>query len=155
MPRLRATALPLVALLSLSCLLPITGRAFQPSAHGHLENFDRRSAAAHRHAEPEHRVAVEQLRKLTPDALVSLDASPGSPLWVRSGRGFLTGRDGEGRAVPPAAARRHGANDPARGVKAFLDEHRALFGHGSEALATARVRREFTTQHLNEFKLIF
>lgn len=119
-------------------------QGFHPSAHSHLENFDRRLTAAPRAPEDAPRAGVARLRGLAPDAKVSFDARLGSPAWVRSERGFLTGRNGEGRGVPPATARRRAANDPARGAKAFLDEHRALFGHGPEALDGARVRRDFT-----------
>lgn len=37
------------------------------------------------------------------------------------------------------------ANDPYRATRAFLLDHRALFGHGPEALDQARVVREFRT----------
>ncbi len=144
MSREKTKARALAALLSLSCLLPSGARAFQAPAHEHLENFDRRlPAAAGRAVEPPHRAAAERLRSFVPDAAISLDLTVGAPLWVRSTRGFLTGPDGEGRAVLRPAARPRAVNDPARGVKAFLDEHRALFGHGSETLSAARVQRDF------------
>ena len=39
------------------------------------------------------------------------------------------------------------ANDPHQSAKAFLHDHRPLFGHGPEALDHANVRREFVTPH--------
>jgi hypothetical protein len=45
--------------------------------------------------------------------------------------------------VAKASLDRFGAGDPHRVTKAFLSEHRDLFGHGAEAIESARLVRDF------------
>ncbi len=73
------------------------------------------------------------------------DAVTGAPSSVGSHRGFLTGANGEGRTVRAATASAFAVEDRHRAVKAFIEEHRKLFGHGAEALAAARIVREDVT----------
>ena len=121
-------------------------RAVLPPAHEGLPNYDRRTAAPARLAPAlRHRGAVEKLTTRVADAQLDFDNVTGSPAWVRSARGFLTGPEGSGRGVAAGTAARYAANDSRRGLKAFLDEHRGLFRHGPEALETARVRRDSVT----------
>ncbi|HEX8295097.1 MAG TPA: M36 family metallopeptidase, partial [Chthoniobacteraceae bacterium] len=87
------------------------------------------------------------LRTRHPGVQMERDSLTGAPKFIRARRGFLTGPNGEGLAVSPAAARAQAPGDRDRGVKAFLNEHRAVFGHGPEALASARKLREDTTGH--------
>jgi Zn-dependent metalloprotease len=39
------------------------------------------------------------------------------------------------------------ANDPHRVIKAFLNEHSALFGHDSSILVSAKVERDYVTEY--------
>ena len=144
----RLTARPAATLLWLLFMTAPLAFAFQEPARARLENFDRRAngnALARRAADPNRGAGILRLRRLLPDARVEMDDTLGTPAWVRSQGGFLSGPKGEGRGIPAAALGRHAARDPARAAKAFLDEHRAVFGHGSEALADARVQRDFLT----------
>ena len=50
-------------------------------------------------------------------------------------------------AISAAAAGVVPASDPHRPIKAFLNEHAQLFGHGAEALDNARVKRDYVTPH--------
>ncbi len=90
--------------------------------------------------------AIGKLAARVPDARVDFDDITGSPAWVRSEHGFLAGTNGGG-AFSAQALARFPASDPYRPTRAFLDEHSALFGHGSAALDAARVKREFITRH--------
>lgn len=94
-----------------------------------------------------HRAALAHLKSLLPDAEVDFDELVGSPKWISSRRGFLTGTNGAGGGISAGALAKFGTNDPYRVTKAFLSEHSALFGHGPEALAAARVKRDFTNAH--------
>ncbi len=108
-----------------------------------LTNFDQRATALV--AAPTkaasvagQRAARAELKSRSPDVVVDFDPIFGSPKWVRSAAGKLSG------AVTAATAKRFEKDEP---VKAFLEEHRALFRHGPEVLATARATRN----HTNEF----
>lgn len=89
--------------------------------------------------------AVGALRKAVPSLKVEFDPVTGSPKSVLSADGFLTGPEGKGQAISAANLAGFAANDPNRVTKAFLKEHRALFGHGPEALDKARVRQDYVT----------
>ncbi|MBI5384185.1 MAG: M36 family metallopeptidase [Verrucomicrobia bacterium] len=90
---------------------------------------------------------MDHLHARVPRARVEFDPVVGSPKSVAASDGFLSGPRGEGRGISKAAADAFKADDPHHATKAFLQEHRALFGHGSEALDTAPVKREFVTPH--------
>ena len=98
-----------------------------------LPDLDRRAAkaAAAAAAVP----GVEALRARLPHAAVDWAPVVGSPRWIASRHGFLTGPDGEGGAVTRAFRAKHRDDDPHRAVKAFLDEHPVLFGHDSAGWA--------------------
>jgi hypothetical protein len=120
-----------------------------PPAEGDLPNFDRRprDGAVRAQAQAAHRDAVIHLQTQVADAQVEFDEILGTPKWVRSERGVLSGPNGRGRGVPTRAAAPFLASDPYRAAKGFLREHRALFGHGPEVLAGATIQREFVTPH--------
>src|SRR5262245_35022955 len=126
-----------------------TALAVMPSHRSELPDFDRRpsGAAPAVAAGPAHRAAVAKLKANVPDARVELDDIVGSPRWVTAPHGFLTGRDGAGLGVSAAVARAVPAGDRHRAVKAFLNEHSALFGHNASALNDARITREYVTPH--------
>jgi VCBS repeat-containing protein len=122
--------------------------AISPPDRAPVPDFDRRRANfATEGSSPQTAAAAETIRSRVRDARVAQDGVTGAPRFIASTRGFLSGPNGEGSAVPARAARGFAANDKNRGLRAFLTEHRALFGHGAEALNTARVKREYTDAH--------
>jgi len=126
----------------------LLGMVFSASAQNavsreSLTNFDQRARAltvapAKAAVAAGQKTARAVLQQRAPDVMVDFDPVLGSPKWVRSSAGKLSG------AVPAATAKRFAKDEP---VKAFLEEHRALFRHGPEVLATARATRN----HTNEF----
>ena len=139
------------ALLTLLALV-LAARAVDEPERPPLPNLDQRDLAAAKappaQAEPlVQAAAVSRLQARVPGAKVERDALLGTPKFICSTTGFLTGPNGEGKGVSAEAARAVPANDPHRAIKAFLNEHTPLFGHGAEALDSARVKRDFTTAH--------
>ena len=136
-----------LAILSWVCLILAGPRAWaiRPPAQEPLANFDKRTAAAAPAAGPAAAVAALQAR--LPKARVDFEIITGSPKMVSGTDGFLTGPDGHGGGVSAATAAQFAADDPHRATKAFLQEHRALFGHGPEVLQPARLLRQYVTPH--------
>lgn len=130
----------------LSCLC-VEVWAFRVPTGPELPNFDRRPDAAEAALTGSRGAAMATLRARVPDARVDFDAHTGAPKWVVAELGFLTGPNGEGRGVGPAAARAFGAGEEHRAAKAFLNEHQGLFGFGPEALAKARVKQDSVMAH--------
>src|SRR5262245_12486822 len=131
------------------CFLPFA-RAVLPGADNPLPNFDKRNST------PQPLVvatpaARENARALLlsklPEVKIATDKLLESPRWISSPRGFLTGPQGEGGAVSKAYLEAVPASDPHRIIKAFLNEHSALFGHDASALASANVTRDYVTKH--------
>lgn len=87
------------------------------------------------------------LRAVAKHVRVDRDEITGSPAFVGAPHEFLTGPDGTGRTIAAARLSRLPASDPHRVVKAFVDEYSTVFGHGSDVLAAARVRRDYVTAH--------
>ena len=112
-----------------------------------LPDFDKRPAAEAAPVAPEKAAAATTLRARLRGARVEIDAVSDAPEFVGSPHEFLTGPAGEGRAVPRARVQARRADEPHRELKAFLDEYRPLFGHGSEVLAGALVKRDYTNAH--------
>ncbi len=132
--------------LGLSAGMAPNAFGFQEPSRPQLPNFDKRP----RQAAPlpgEKQAATTQLAARVPGLAVHFDEVLGTPALISSPRGFLTGPQGMGKAVSASAAQAFPADDPHGPVKAFLNEHAALFGHGAEALAVARVKREFVGAH--------
>lgn len=125
------------------------GFAFIPPARSPLPNFDNRVKAAQSEAAPssERLAAADKLRSRLPQARVDFDTVTGAPKLVSAGEGFLSDANGAGRGIAAATVATFAADDPHRATKAFLREYSTLFGHGPEALESARVAREFTTPH--------
>jgi uncharacterized repeat protein (TIGR01451 family) len=116
-----------------------------------LTNFDHRATArlaapVGPAVQPGQQTARAELKRRAPDVVVDFDPVFGSPKWVRSRVGALTSAGGAGRAVAAATAKRF-EKDPEQPVKAFLEEHRALFRHGPEVLAGARQHRNHTNEY--------
>jgi uncharacterized repeat protein (TIGR01451 family) len=137
------------ALFVLLLVLPARVGAFRPPAQPGLPDFDRRQAKAAKEfrAAGEQRQAAALLAQAVPGLRVSFDEVVGSPRWVWAPEGFLSGPGGKGGAIGAAALAAFPANDPHRAVKAFLEQHAALFGHGAQVLSAAKLKREYTTAH--------
>jgi hypothetical protein len=108
-----------------------------------LTNFDHRAGLvlnqpAKSAALAGQKSARAELQRRVPDVAVDFDPVFGSPKWVRAASGKLSG------AVPAETAKKFSRDEP---VKAFLEEHRALFRHGPEVLADARQTRLHTNEH--------
>ena len=128
--------------------------AFQPPKHDRLPDLDKRTELKEPSATVDTKVQgravaadAAQLRTRLPEAQVDFDQITGAPKFIRARNGFLTDEDGRGRAVNPTTLASFNAADPDRAIKAFLRDYRNLFGHGDEALAAARVKRDFVTPH--------
>lgn len=114
-----------------------------------LPDFDLRTQAKSSSTAPataDRASAIAKLASRVPDARIDFDNITGSPTWIRSEHGFLNRTNGGGAFTAQALAR-FPASDPYRATRAFLDDHAGLFGHGSAALDTAHVKREFITRH--------
>ncbi len=121
-------------------------RALEAIDRASLTNFDRRIPAAPGGARPDQRRAQTALKARLPAAQTDFDPLIGSPKWIHAQGALLTGPNGEGGAVTAAQARRFN-RDADQPVKAFLEEHRALFRHGAEALEGATRQRDHTNAH--------
>src|SRR6266540_1214998 len=138
--------------MAVALLPPLASGQRQPFG-GRLENFDRRERVA---AVPPGRAqALARLQGELPEARVEFDEVTGAAKFVRAHDGFLSGANGVGRAVPAAAHAGLAANEPHRATKAFVNEHRGLFGHGAEALEAARVSRDYVTPHNGARSLVW
>src|SRR5207248_3420041 len=82
-----------------------------------------------------------------PELKITSDKVLGTPRLISARRGFLTGAQGQGGAVTEPFLQAFPAADPHRVIKAFLNEHSALFGHDASALASANVSRDYVTKH--------
>lgn len=138
----------LVLPLVFACTLACTSFGGEP-----LPNIDKRAerAAAWADANRPARVAArertrENLQRTVPGVEMAESEWTEGPRSVASNRSFLSGIQGEGKGISPAAAAAIPKNDPQRPIKAFLNEHRNLFGHGSEALAQAVLARDDRTR---------
>jgi uncharacterized repeat protein (TIGR01451 family) len=112
-----------------------------------IPNFDIRSASAQDPAELAKRTQEESRLASQVPATVDYDPLTGAPKFIRAQSGFLTGPHGQGGAVSAATALALPANDPYLPVKAFLNEHADLFGHGAEALSSAKILHEDVGAH--------
>lgn len=122
----------------------VPGRSALESA-----NFDKRARADTKADAPvsDYSVALAKLKAAIPGVRIDQDEILGTPAWIVSTRGFLSGPGGEGLGVAPETIASFAAGDSNRVIKAFLQQHSAIFGHGPEILQNARVKREFVTPH--------
>jgi len=123
------------------------GWAFLPPAQKPLVNIDPRSAAGAGAATAEQSAAAVELRSRLPKARVDFDPLTGAPAMVSAIDGLLTGAQGQGPAIASTTLAAIPADEGHRVTRAFLEQHRQLFGYGPEALDQAKVRREFTAAH--------
>ncbi len=91
--------------------------------------------------------AAARLSARIPGLVIDQDEILGGPKWMMSPRSPLSGPMGEGRGVSSKSAGLWQPDDPDRPAKAFLSEHRDLFGLGPEALQGAVKRRAYVTDH--------
>lgn len=137
----------LVLLLALM-LTPGRALAYQHPAHDELPDLDKRldRLPKVKAPTPAHMAEVQKLQAQVPGLRVEQDEVRGSPKHIASTRGFLTGPKGEGKSVSSARMQKLPASDPHRSIKAFVDEHAALFGHDAGALKAARLRKDFISR---------
>lgn len=145
--------LPLIAIVLWAFFAPPSPvLAVQHSHKEEMPDFDKRQeqqqvAAKGQPVRADKKGAVERLQRALPQAKADFDAITGSPRSVRARDGYLSGRAGKGRGISENVAATIPANDPHHATKAFVKEHRELFGHGPEALENARVKRDYVTSH--------
>ena len=145
------TRLPAIVFLAALCavLLPSLDAFDEPGGEHGLPNIDKRLQAQPADKQlPAAKVSaagklIGQLRGLR----VELDPLRQSPKHIASTTGFLTGPNGEGTTITAAGVRAIPATDQHRVIKAFLSEHRNLFGHGPEILDRARLKRDFVARN--------
>src|SRR4051794_3617561 len=123
--------------------------AFLPPGKARLPDFDTRlvAGATRTNVTVEQHKAVESLKKRLGNAAVEFDKVTGSPKSISAGAGFFTGPEGAGKAVSPQTIAVVAPGDTNKAVKAFLLEHKALFGFGPEALDKAKVTRANEAAH--------
>jgi uncharacterized repeat protein (TIGR01451 family) len=141
LPRLAAV------LLAIAVVFLPEARAFKQPGHETPANFDRRQLRPNPTLSPERSAALAQLRERLPQLQIDFDEIRGTPKRIAAADGFLSGPNGQGRALATRPVGAPPDRDPHAATKAFLNEHAALFGHGAEALNTARLKREFVTAH--------
>ncbi|HMJ65743.1 MAG TPA: M36 family metallopeptidase, partial [Candidatus Binatia bacterium] len=111
-----------------------------------LPNFDKRRDPRAEKSElpPGKAAAANVLHERVPGLNISVDSVLDGPAFISSREGFLTGPAGQGKGVQIAAA---AGNHPHGPVRAFLNEHSALFGFGAQALDVANLKRDYITPH--------
>jgi hypothetical protein len=114
-----------------------------------LPDYDKRAEQkiAGAAVSPEKKDALARLRAKVPGLEMERDSFLGSPKFIHSRDGFLSGPKGEGKGISSASAQSIPADDPHKAIKAFLNEHSALFGHGAEILNNARIKRDYVDVH--------
>jgi uncharacterized repeat protein (TIGR01451 family) len=142
----RSTQLCAVALISLTLAVP-GARAFWAPNGPQLPNFDKRVVSSNRIATADRVPAVDTLKARVPSLQIYFDEHTGTPKWIMSQSGFLSGPGASGLAISPQTVALYGTNDNHRATKAFIQEHQGLFGFGPEILSTARVTEDAVTAH--------
>ncbi len=133
--------------LTLALITPLDGVAFQKPAQPPLANYDARQTTqpVAALASPQNDAAVAPLRAQVSGLKLERDARNGSVRWLRAQRGFLTVAGGAGKGLSQSFLDAVPASDPQRVVKAFVNEHAALFGHDAGAFALATVKVDART----------
>src|SRR5258706_1001766 len=135
--------LALAPILALS-FVPAALAQLRPAHRADVPDFDHRVASSQTPAQlAEREKGRAQLAARLPSATVDLDPLLATPKFIHASDGFLTGPTGQGRSVSALTAQALPANDPHLPIKAFLNEHSALFGHGADALGNPRVKRDY------------
>jgi len=127
----------------------VTVQAFRAPQLEPLPDYDRRAVvlAVPKPVLAGQENALAQLNARVPGVEVAFEGKLGAPRFIRVPNGFLSGPQGRGRAVSLEAAAALPQEDPHLPIKAFLNDHAQLFGHGAELLPDARVTRDYVTAH--------
>lgn len=75
------------------------------------------------------------------------DERTGGARFLSAQRGFLTGVGGKGKGLGAPALNALPASEPHRIVKAFVNDHAAIFGHDASQLSAAQVKVDAVTPH--------
>jgi uncharacterized repeat protein (TIGR01451 family) len=146
--RLSATAFGALALVAVPLFISPALAQVRPTYRPDVPALDSRSPVS---PKPERTAERERgkshLAAQLPAAVVDFDPLLDAPKFIRTGQGFLTGPNGQGRGVSALTAQNLPANDPVLPIKAFLNEHHDLFGFGAEVLSGARVKRDYVDKH--------
>src|SRR3954465_13863041 len=110
---------PTVAIcLVVAAMVPAAFGQVRPASHVPKANYDKRVAAVQQpEALTQAHEALTHLKSQLSSAAVDFDELLGTPKFARSQDGFLTGPDGEGRAVSAKSLQSVSAADPDRAVK--------------------------------------
>ncbi len=144
------TAMLAACALTAPVFVPVARAQLRPTHREDIPNFDRRATAQAAGAEITQRdQAAARLRAQLTGADINFDPLLGSPKFIHVRGGFLTGPNGQGRAVSGPGLATVSADDPYRAVKGFLNEQSALFGHDASVLSTgnARITRDSVGKH--------
>jgi uncharacterized repeat protein (TIGR01451 family) len=144
------TATLAVCAITAEMFIPVSrvNAQLRPAPEQTIADFDSRAVVAEKPGEAALRMQAEaRLKSDLPSVTVSYDPLLGTPKFIRAQDGFLTGPNGQGRAVSAATAQALPANDPYLPVKAFLNEHASLFNHDAEVLTGAKISRESVGAH--------
>ncbi|MBI3882612.1 MAG: hypothetical protein HY301_21440, partial [Verrucomicrobia bacterium] len=136
-----------LAALLLLLAAPGALHAIQPPSHKPLPNYDARQRGADKIVDAEKQAATDALAARVPGLKVERDEIFGGAKAVGSTSGSLTGTNGTGGAVSALTAAAIPAADPHRPIKAFLNEHAAVFGFDASALVPTRVTHDFVAAH--------
>ena len=144
-PGLTCLAIFIVCFLSLA----VQTFAFMQSSRPTLPDFDQRQeqSSASDAVSKGQRLEAQRLHSQVPGLRVGFDTISGAPSSVSAGTTFLSGTNGHGGAISTSAAAQFPAAEAHRATKAFLLEHKLLFGHGPDVLNQARVKRDYVTPH--------
>src|SRR6202040_2404564 len=90
-----------------------------------LANFDKRAHADSKADAPasDYSIALAKLKAAIPGARIDQDEILGTPAWIVSTRGFLSGPGGQGLGIAPEMAAAFPVSDSNRVIKAFLQQH--------------------------------
>ncbi len=145
---MRTTAIGLMVIVCMLLSPHLAG--FTESGHEHgLPNLDKRHEKQPLDKPLPHikAAAASKLKDQVRGLQVEHDPLRQSPKHIASTAGFLTGPAGEGTTISAASARSIPAGDRHRIIKAFLNEHSPLFGHGAGVLDKARLKRDFVARN--------
>lgn len=115
-------------------------------AHDSLPDIDTRAATPVA-LTPAHTAGASKLKSRADGVRMDVDRVLGRPGFVSRREGLLTGPNGDGSTIPKSALNAIPAGDPHRVTKAFLNEHRDVFGHDATALTGAVVKRDYVAKH--------
>lgn len=120
--------------------------ALMPPQNPLLENYDLRlqNKPAGQALAPEQ---TSVLKARVEELNISFHNIFGTPDYISSRAGFLTGPQGKGVSVTAAFANAIPDDDKYKPLKAFLNEHSGLFGYDSSILNSAIVNRDYVTEH--------